>query len=235
MFLLLWISFGACAEDWRILGDEKFAPYSYLGQDGRTPQGHDVELVKAVLDEANINYQLQLYPWQRLISLLSKDAATAAFPFVDSPERRSQFELVGPIRYGRTAFIVSCNVNLTDWKSFNDLAPFTIGQVRGYAYEGNFDKAPLSRNTQANNPRQLVSMLLAGRIDVIVGDQAQLMYWIKLENAQHQVRVLPTPLVIMPRYVGFSKKNADSARIFAEALERLRQNGTLEQLHMELQ
>ncbi|XLM20182.1 transporter substrate-binding domain-containing protein, partial [Chromobacterium piscinae] len=60
-----------------------------------------------------------------------------------------------------------------------DLKPYLIGQVHGYSYETDFDKAPLTRDDHAGSPRQLVSMLLAGRVDVIVGDKTQLLYFIQ--------------------------------------------------------
>ncbi|KRW58513.1 substrate-binding periplasmic protein [Pseudomonas sp. TTU2014-080ASC] len=233
-YLLLLMSFGISAEEWKVLGDEQFAPYSFMSPDNLQPQGHDVELVKAVLNEAQVTYKLHLYPWERLKNLLNNGKATAAFPFADTPERRKQYELVGPIRYGRTVFVAARHVELPDWKTFADLTPYTIGQVRGYTYQADYDKAELSRNTHANTPQQLVSMLLAGRIDMIVGDQSQLLYWLKQKKAQDQVRVLPKPLVVMPRFVAFHKGDYQRAQVFSAALERLRKTGMLERFYQSL-
>lgn len=96
-------------------------------------------------------------------------------------------------------------ISLDDWRELDDLLPFVIGQARGYAYESSFDNAVLSRDISAQNPRQLVSMLLAGRIDVIVGDRAQLLYFVREQRAEQSVRILPKPLVQMPRFIAFSK------------------------------
>lgn len=90
--------------------------------------------------------------------------------------------------------------------------------MRGYAYQSDFDKAGLARDTSAQNPRQLISMLLAGRIDIIVGDRTQLLYFAREQRAQHNVRILPRPLVQMPRYVAFAKGDKVRAERFAEAL-----------------
>ncbi len=119
---------------------------------------------------------------------------------------------------------------IEDWQDLDDLSPYVIGQVRGYAYEEKFDRAALSRDTSAQNPRQLVSMLLAGRIDIIVGDHAQLLYFVREQRAQEQVRVLPRALIQMPRFVAFAKGDTEHARQFSEALVRLREAGTLEQI-----
>ena len=119
---------------------------------------------------------------------------------------------------------------ISDWKTLDDLSPYVIGQVRGYAYEEKFDRADLARDSSAQNPRQLISMLLAGRIDIIVGDHTQLLYFIREQRAQEQVRVLPRPLIRMPRFVAFAKGDTERARQFSEALVRLRKAGTLEEI-----
>ena len=154
-----------------------------------------------------------------------------AFQFAGTPERQAQYELVGPIRSGSTVFMTTQQTRLQDWQSLDDLHPYVIGQVRGYAYESAFDQADLSRDSSAQNPRQLVSMLLAGRIDIIVGDRLQLMHFVREQRAEQQVHILPRPLVEMPRYVAFAKGDRARAEQFAAALERLRQAGSLDAIY----
>ena len=225
--LLLALGPGAAAQTWRVVGDEQFAPYSFVQADDDTPQGLDVELVKAVLDEAKIDYQLRLYPWARVKRLLDSGAVEMAFQFAGTPERQAQYELVGPLRSGATVFMTTPQTRLPDWQSLDDLQPYVIGQVRGYAYESTFDQADLSRDSSAQNPRQLVSMLLAGRIDIIVGDRLQLQHYVHEQRAEAGVRILPKPLVEMPRYVAFKKGDKARAEAFAAALKRLQQQDAL--------
>lgn len=227
--LLLLVLFSALvtAETWRVVGDEQFAPYSFVAMEDDTPRGVDVELVQAVMQAGGIGYQLRLYPWERVKRMLDRGETEMAFQFAGTPERMAQYELVGPLRTGSTVFMTTDKIALQDWVSLDDFTPFVIGQVRGYAYQSDFDKADLSRDTSAQNPRQLVSMLLAGRIDIIVGDRTQLLYFVQEQRAQGSVRILPKPLVEMPRYVAFAKGDKVRAERFAEALERVRASGTL--------
>ncbi len=225
---LLLLTLPAAAEQWRVVGDEQFAPYSFVTADDDTPRGLDVELVAAVLDEAGISYRLRLYPWQRVKRMLGRGEAEMAFQFAGTPERYAEYRLVGPIRTGSTVFITSTRTAIQEWQELDDLSPYVIGQVRGYAYEDAFDHADLARDSSAQNPRQLVSMLLAGRIDIIVGDHNQLIYFIREQRAEERVRVLAKPLVQMPRYVAFAKADVARAEQFSAALLRLQQSGALE-------
>ncbi|WP_347507236.1 substrate-binding periplasmic protein [Pseudomonas anguilliseptica] len=229
--LMLLLPWAVQAEPWKVVGDEQFAPYSFVTIDDDQPRGLDVELVEAVLQEAKTPYSLRLYPWERVKRMIDRREVAMAFVFAGTPERMQQYELVGPIRTGSTVFMTSDKITLSEWIELDDLSPYTIGQVRGYAYQSEFDKADLSRDTSAQNPRQLVSMLLAGRINMIVGDRAQLMYFVREQRAEQSVRILPKPLVEMPRYVAFAKGDSARAKQFSAALERLRQAGTLDSIH----
>jgi len=230
LLLLLLLSPLLAAESWRVVGDEQFAPYSFVTQFDDTPRGVDVEMVAAVMQEAGIDYRLRLYPWERVKRMLERGEVEMAFQFVGTPERRARYQLVGPLRTGSTVFMTTAKTSIRDWQALDDLSPFVIGQVRGYAYESAFDQADLRRDTSAQNPRQLISMLLAGRIDIIVGDRTQLLYFVQEQRAQEQVRILPRALVEMPRYVAFAKDDEQRARRFAAALEKVRSSGRLEQI-----
>lgn len=233
--LLLLMPWALQAEDWNVVGDEQFAPYSFISAADDQPSGLDVELVNAVMLDANIHYNLRLYPWTRAKRMLDRNEVAMVFQFAGTPERMLQYELVGPIRTGATVFMTTTKTAIHDWHSLDDLTPYVIGQVRGYAYQAGFDKAELRRDSSAQSPRQLVAMLLAGRFDIIVGDRTQLMYFVREQHAEADVRVLPKPLVEMPRYVAFAKGDHVRAKQFAAALERLRQAGTLDAIYQRWQ
>ena len=230
LLALLLLSTSLAAQPWRVVGDEQFAPYSFVTAEDDTPRGLDVELVDAVLREAQVPYEIRLYPWERVKRMLDRGEVQMAFQFAATPQRQAQYELVGPLRSGATVFMTTAKTAISDWQTLDNLSPYVIGQVRGYAYEENFDRADLARDTSAQNPRQLVSMLLAGRIDIIVGDQAQLLYFIREQRAQEQVRALPRPLIKMPRFVTFAKGDTERAQLFSEALVRLRNTGKLDEI-----
>ena len=218
------------AEVWRVAGDTQFAPYSFVTEDDDIPRGLDVELVQAVLNEARVGYHIRLYPWQRVKRMLHTGQVRMAFPFAGTPDRQAEYDLVGPLRSGMTVFMVRNDFPLRDWKQLDDLQPYIIGQVQGYAYEERFDLHELNRDTSSVTPRQLVSMLLAGRVDVIIGDRIQLLHFAQEKQVQDQVRLLRKPLIEMPRFVAFRKGDLAHAREFSEALVRLRKRGELERI-----
>ncbi|MFI8480766.1 substrate-binding periplasmic protein [Pseudomonas sp. NPDC078700] len=226
--LLLCLSVPVSAEPLLAVADEQFAPYSFTEANSEKPMGMDVDLVSAILNEAKLDFRIRLYPWQRVKQMLEHHDANLGFAFAGTAERKEQYLLVGPIRSGSTVFMTTHKTAITDWQTLDDLMPYVIGQVRGYAYETEFDHADLSRDSSAQNPRQLVSMLLAGRIDIIIGDKTQLMYFVHEQKSESSVRILPHVLVDMPRYAAFNKNDEQNAKAFASALQRLKDNGKLQ-------
>jgi polar amino acid transport system substrate-binding protein len=229
--LLLTIGTSPMAEPWRVVGDEQFAPYSFAQHRDAPPQGLDVELVSTVLEAAGIDYELRLYPWQRVKRMLEQGTVDMAFQFAGTAERHAQYLLVGPIRTGATVFMTAHKAALKDWQQLSDLEPYVIGQVQGYAYDSTYDQTPLKRDSSAQTPQQLVSMLLAGRVDLIVGDRTQLLHIAHALGAEQKVRILPRRLTEMPRYVAFAKNDQARAARFAEALRRLQREGQLEAIY----
>ena len=73
--LLLALSTATPAETWQVIGDEQFAPYSFVQGNDNIPHGLDVELISAVLDEAGIDYHMRLLPWARVKRQLDSGAS----------------------------------------------------------------------------------------------------------------------------------------------------------------
>ncbi|UTW09336.1 substrate-binding periplasmic protein [Pseudomonas benzenivorans] len=229
--LLLTLGSTSMAEPWKVVGDEQFAPYSFVAGPDTAPQGLDVELISTVLRTAGVDYKLRLYPWQRVKRMLEQRMVDMAFQFAGTAERHAQYLLVGPIRTGSTVFMTTHKVPLADWQQLSDLSPYVIGQVQGYAYESTYDQAALKRDSGAQTPRQLVAMLLAGRVDLIVGDHIQLLHFAREMRGEQKLRILPSPLTQMPRYVAFAKDDQARAERFAAALERLQNEGQLDAIY----
>ena len=100
LVLLLVCSPLHAGETWRVVGDEQFAPYSFVTMEDDTPHGVDVELIRAIMQAGAIDYQLRLYPWERVKRMLDRGEVEMAFQFASTPERMAQYELVGPLRTG---------------------------------------------------------------------------------------------------------------------------------------
>ncbi|HVL76520.1 MAG TPA: transporter substrate-binding domain-containing protein [Noviherbaspirillum sp.] len=236
VFLLgAWLPIAAPAADkagarpWIIAADASFPPYAYLDPANGRPSGLDTEIVSAALDAVGQPHEIRLFPWERAKKMLESGQVDAAYQFVGTPERRSQYRLAGPIRNGVTVFMARKD-GPADYRTLADLQPYLLGTVHGFAYTEEFDRAPLRKDGGAVNVEQLLRKLLAGRVDVIVGDRSQLLFLARRMGVAGEVKIIGRPLAEVPRFVGFPKGGEQQAVRFEKGLEIIRQNGTLNRI-----
>ena len=97
LVLLLVCSPLHAGETWRVVGDEQFAPYSFVTMEDDTPHGVNVDLIRAIMLAGAFDYQLRLCPWERVKRMLDRSEVEMAFQFAGTPERIS----TPPSRSGR--------------------------------------------------------------------------------------------------------------------------------------
>ncbi|MFC4161646.1 substrate-binding periplasmic protein [Chitinimonas lacunae] len=224
------LALSARAERWIVAADNAFPPYSFLDPATQRPAGLDTDIVTATLQAIGQPFDLELYPWERVKKMLDAKMVDMAYQFVGTPERMAQYRLVGPIRFGVTVFMTRSEMDIS-YNELSDLAPYTIGTVHGFAYTDAFDKASyLRKDAGATSPAQLLQKLMVKRVDLIVGDKTQLLYLARQQGVIDRIKLLPKPLAEVARYVGFQRGDNDKADRFAQGLEKLRRDGTLERI-----
>ncbi|HLN24155.1 MAG TPA: transporter substrate-binding domain-containing protein [Patescibacteria group bacterium] len=218
----------AWSETWTVVCEDQYPPYNFIKDGVKT--GLDTEVVHAVLAQIGAEEDLQVFPWSRALNMLENGAADMLYQIVATPERREKFILVGPLRSGRTVLVARADSTIA-YQSLDDLKPYNIGMVRAFKYTAEFDDAPLSKVLSNDNPT-LIRMLIAKRLDLVVGDYNTLSYVARAEGVYDQIKVLPQPLGEVPRYVAFPKDRRDKAERFQQGLDVLRANGTLDKILM---
>lgn len=214
-------------ETWHVATEEGYRPYNYTDPHTGLPAGLDVELVTAVLDDLHVSYDFTFLPWGRVKRALVEGKVDLAFQFLDTPQRRAEFLLVGPFRQGKTVFacLKGCAI---DYHELSDLRPYRLTTVAGYAYGNRFDQAGLNVNNPVTRSELLPGLLLARRTDLIVGDELTLHTLAARQGVLDQIEFLPMPLSLEPRYVAFRHGNTAMAERFEHSLAKLRGNGTLD-------
>jgi polar amino acid transport system substrate-binding protein len=79
---------GGCESD--------FPPYNFY--QNKKLVGIDTEIVNLVLNKLGVYFTVETYPWSRVILLLQKHEIDFAWQFVETTERKKEFNLAGPIR-----------------------------------------------------------------------------------------------------------------------------------------
>lgn len=150
---------------------ETWFPFNYF-DDNSDIVGSSTELVQAVLAHANIDYEINLYPWQRAFSYARTHKNTLIYSIFRTPIREDLFHWICPITK-RTVHSVYKLTNRKDIKinAASDLAKYSINLTRGtFPHEFFLSKGMkegVNLQLTATNDSNIL-MLLKNRVDLIV-------------------------------------------------------------------
>lgn len=74
-----------------ICGDRAFPPYEYINEEGK-PDGFNVDLVRAIMDELNLSYDLQLKEWPEVLPLIESNQIDLITGIIRSEGDRSNLK-----------------------------------------------------------------------------------------------------------------------------------------------
>lgn len=219
------------AEEWRIGSMENFAPFNYANAAGDYV-GVDVEIVEAALARAGVRARHEPRSWARAISEFESGETDMLMQLSPNPERFATLIMIGPIRWTQTVFAVRRDSEIADIPDLAALSGRTVGVVAAFFYSDAFRDAQGFTRVEAYNDEINLRRLAAGRIELAVGGRATMAHIARNKGVLEDVRFLPTPLVVNPRYVAFPRtpRGAEHAVRFDRALEEMRQDGALQRI-----
>jgi polar amino acid transport system substrate-binding protein len=207
------------AEVWKGACERDFPPFNFMKSGNHI--GMDTEIVALIMKKLNIKFTIETDTWDGVFHLLKKEEVDFAWQFVDTPDRRKLFHLVGPFRYGFDTFMVRSDSKITNWHHVNDFKGMTIGVIRTYSYIQEFDQFKNFKRKEFINISQLVQGLVNKDVDFIIGDFYSLTYISKKYKLTNKIRFLPSSIKKIPRYVAFSQKNKSKSIIFESVLKEV--------------
>jgi len=218
-----------------------FPPQYFKDKQGNW-QGLDVELAKAVVEEAGFKCEFIDRPWTRALKEINNGTLDIMMNLTISKERSNYLNWIGPIRTSRIVLVVKKeNVNLPI-ESIDDLAKisekykltFGIQQDGFYSKEfnsklkdPNFEKF-FTKITNANQyaPRTNRNMILG-----FFENQVSMVYQIKTKSEFKDLAIHNFILSEDPVYLGVSKKvSKENFKKLKLAFEKLERNGSLQKI-----
>jgi len=208
---------------------EELPPFHYLDKN-KQPVGVLVDVLNAVLHQANLQADIELLPFARSYELTVKNPDILMFSFLKTPSRTPNFKWVGQV-YTNKAYLVGLK-NREDIQLYtlNDAKEYILGTIRGYYSETFLRQANFTTKRHLYltvNYTQLWGMLLKGRIDLILTNTIALESELKSLNITRdsvnlffEVQQFPSELHIA---AGLKTSNKTIIKL-ADALKKIKQN-----------
>ncbi|PIC67995.1 glutamine ABC transporter substrate-binding protein GlnH [Sporosarcina sp. P16a] len=211
--------------------DTSYVPFEFLDQESGEYVGFDIDLLKAVSEEAGFEYELKPMDFTGIIpALQTKNLDLAIAGITIKPEREAIIDFSAPYYDAGTAILV--REDETEIQSVADLKGKVVATKQGtssYDYaseiEGLKDLVPFPNIDQA------YMELEKGSADAVIFDLPNIQYYIKT-NGQGKVKTIGDLLegqsfgIAMP-------KGSELKEDVDNALTTLMENGKYEELYKE--
>ncbi|TPD55260.1 MAG: transporter substrate-binding domain-containing protein [Thalassolituus maritimus] len=227
LVLLLGMPSFAVAEDKVVrLATLEWAPYT---SQTLKHQGATTEVVRRAFKAMGYELQIMFYPWERAVKMGSDGSydLDGFFPEYYREDVNDGVVFSDPVGYGPLGFAERVN-RVIDWNKLEDLTPYTIGTVQGYANTLEFDERVAEQTLNVSEAMTDVTNLMKlvyGRVDLSVIDQHVFAYLLatnpELNAVRGQLLFDQTLLEIKSLYVCFNKDNAHLAEILNQGLAKI--------------
>jgi polar amino acid transport system substrate-binding protein len=168
--------------------------------------------------------------------MLEQGQADLMIGLQKTPEREKFLTFLTPpssIQHFPLRFFKRANSKITI-NRYEDLAPLTIGVLRGAAYFDQFDHDSQLNKVEVTSRKQLVNMLLQKRIDTFIDREESIMPLLPLTSYQQKLTLAQFAYDHeVASYIAIAKKShlLSYQQALADKLALFLKDGTIETIH----
>jgi len=209
--------------------DNTFVPFEFLDTETGETVGFDIDLIRAIAEEAGLELEIQSMEFDGIIAGLQAnryDLAIAGMTITD--ERKKSVDFSAP--YYDSGLTIAVQKDNTTITSIADLAGKRVGTRSGttgatYLQEN----VPTAEVVAFPGIVEAYMDLQAGRIDAVLYDQPNISYYITKEGGT-ELKMVGGLLRGEQYGIAFPKGSPHKAKVDA-ALQTLRDNGTYDRIY----
>lgn len=128
--------------------------------------GPATDLVKAVLEEAKLEYSIEMLPWARAYQIALTQPNTLIYSLARTDQREKQFQWIGSVLRLNFYLVGMESLTLPSPVTLESLKKLKIGVIRDSATEQYLISQGFKNLYSVSKPSQSINMLKLGRIDL---------------------------------------------------------------------
>jgi polar amino acid transport system substrate-binding protein len=209
-----------------------YFPYNY--NDNGERKGLSVDILNYFESHSKYDFEFVTVPWTRGLNLVARGKIDLILTLFKTSKREKIYHFIEP-PYGDEAnqliTLTSSKIEFTG--QLQQLTPYSIGTIREYSYGETFDKANYLNKYPALNEEVLMKMLLAGRVDSIIGNPLIFQSIVSRGNIGTKIKAILPHIALTPVHIALSKNRDDSQEI-KQTFEQLTQHFKASAYYQEL-
>jgi polar amino acid transport system substrate-binding protein len=195
--------------------------------------GIDIDLLQKIEASLSTPITIKRLPWARCLEFMKSGRADIITGLAYTTDRAQHIHYCGKPYYTVAPVFFLQKGNGNKITTYEDLYRFKIGYSIGSAYFEPFNSDPKLQKIGISTEKQLLGMLLRGRLPVIIGTDCNIAYDLVQMGAQHQVeKAQYEPDQKTDLYVGVSRKSPlfKKRDRIAQLIATLVETGTIDQI-----
>ena len=214
----------------RIATDATWPPFEYVDEQTMEIVGFDIDLIKAIADEAGLDIEIVNVAWDPLLAGMAQcqyDAAISAMTITD--ERKEVMLFSNP--YFEAGQLVTVRFGNTDIASKEDLGGKTVGAQIGTTGSFEVDKIAGATLKTYDDIGLAMQDLMNGQIDAVIADNPLAMGY---ANANPD-KLKTVGAVFTSEYYGIAVCNTETELLerINEGLTKVKAKGLIDELILE--
>lgn len=209
--------------------DTTYAPAEYIGEDGQTPEGYDVDLAKAIGAVLGLETEVQTASFTGIIPAIGSKYDIGMSSFTITPERASEVNMVQYFTAGEAYAVAKGNPKKVDGA---DLCGLTVGVQIGTVEDEGLDAliaqcvadgkdpiTPLKYDKQTD----VTTAVVGGKADIMYADSPIIAYAVTQTGGQ--VEQLGDVFAGAPQGIVVSKDDEALTKAVQQAMQKLIDSG----------
>lgn len=223
------------AEVIRIVTGNDYQPYT---NETLPDGGLSTKIVKRVLDETGLDYEVSFLTWSRGIEETRVGARMATFPYLKNPQREKDFLFSDPIHSIANTYFIKKD-RLSEFKKQEDVYGKLTCQPKGQSYGkvlSTMIEKGLIKTIEAASLADCFKMVQHSRIDFFAWEERTGWYAateVFGPEVRKHLRTVDFPIGVIPLHLMFTKNQGKSSEVmgqFNKALKKLKENGTIDEI-----
>ncbi|HWK92015.1 MAG TPA: ABC transporter substrate-binding protein [Luteimicrobium sp.] len=214
----------------RVGSDTTYAPAEYIGDDGKTPVGYDVDLTKAIAATLGLKPDIQTSKFDNIIPSIGSRYDIGVSSFTINPDRLKQVNMVEYFQAGEAFAVQKGNPKSVDQ---SDLCGKTVGVQTGTVEDE--ELAALSKKCtdggkeaidqlKYDSQADVTTNLVGGKLDAMYADSPIIAYALSQTNGQ--LEQLGDVFATAPQGIVVSKSDQALTDVIQKTVQKLIDDGT---------
>lgn len=209
--------------------DTTYAPAEYIGEDGKTPEGYDVDLAKAIGSVLGIETEVQTASFTGIIPSIGSKYDIGMSSFTITPERQAEVNMVQYFSAGEAFAVAKGNPKKVD---SSDLCGLTVGVQTGTVEDEALDALvaqcaadgkPAITPLKYDKQTDVTTALVGGKADIMYADSPIIAYAVIQSNGEAEQ--LGDVFATSPQGIVVSKDDPELTAAVQQAVQKLIDSG----------